>query len=357
MQYENGLATIGVCVFIASASVGAFFTFKEILCMKKKLISTVLCLVIILSFGRTVFANENVTVKLNGTTLDFDVQPQLIGGRTMVPMRKIFESLGAVVTWDENTSTVTAYNEFYLVKTAIDSNIMTVNGEERTLDVPPMEVNSRTLVPARFVAEAFNCDVRWDASTQTVYITSGKNDYSQVEKETTSINTNSSATTNNHYNTSNYSVFEKLKNAIIKKGEKTDIGYDYSYTEYYNDEPYGFSYSYDTSKDTISLFVLTSEDNNYYSVTISIEPSESDYAFCILNTPKYSVKSQMFGKFDTKNKKFEIIEYKNLDNYRIRETAVKLMGSLISLLDDKMQLDIGVSFADFGLYYDNLRNG
>ena len=65
----------------------------------------------------------------------------------------------------------------------------------------------------------------------------------------------------------------------------------------------------------------------------------------------------MFGKFDTKNKKFEIIEYKNLDNYRIRETAVKLMGSLMSLLDDKMQLDIGVSFADFGLYYDNLRNG
>lgn len=63
MQYENGLATIGVCVFIASASVGAFFTFKEILCMKKKLISTVLCLVIILSFGCTVFANENVTVK------------------------------------------------------------------------------------------------------------------------------------------------------------------------------------------------------------------------------------------------------------------------------------------------------
>ena len=60
---QIGLATIGVCVFIASASVGAFFTFKEILCMKKKLISTVLCLVIILSFGCTVFANENVTVK------------------------------------------------------------------------------------------------------------------------------------------------------------------------------------------------------------------------------------------------------------------------------------------------------
>ena len=57
------LATIGVCVFCASASVGAFFTFKEILCMKKKLILTVLCLVIILSLGCTVFANENVTVK------------------------------------------------------------------------------------------------------------------------------------------------------------------------------------------------------------------------------------------------------------------------------------------------------
>lgn len=41
-----------------------------------------------------VMAEEDIKVVLNGTELTFDVPPKLINDRTMVPMRKIFESLG-----------------------------------------------------------------------------------------------------------------------------------------------------------------------------------------------------------------------------------------------------------------------
>lgn len=148
----------------------------------KKILSIILSLVLLLSVSSVVYADNDITVKLDGKTLEFDVQPQLIGGRTMVPLRVIFESLGAVVEWDNDTSTVIAYNEFYFVKATIGNNTMIVNGKEKQMDVPPMTVNDRTLVPARFVAEAFNCNVEWDGNTKTVYITSGYNDYSKVEQ-------------------------------------------------------------------------------------------------------------------------------------------------------------------------------
>ena len=61
--------------------------------MKKRIQAVVMSLILIItmSVGSVVFAADNITVKLNGQTLSFDVPPQLINGRTMVPMRKIFE--------------------------------------------------------------------------------------------------------------------------------------------------------------------------------------------------------------------------------------------------------------------------
>ena len=120
--------------------------------------------------GGLAFAENNITVQLDGKTLNFDVQPQLIGGRTMVPLRTIFESLGATVDWNNDTKTVTAFNELYYVQATINDKNMKVNGETKTLDIPPLLVDGRTLVPARFVAEAFGAKVDWDAKTSTVYI-------------------------------------------------------------------------------------------------------------------------------------------------------------------------------------------
>lgn len=150
--------------------------------MKKLLLTIVLLLAFGLYTGVPVCAQKPVTVTVDGRVVNFDVQPRLIGGRTMVPLRAIFEELGATVEWDDKTQTVTAYNEVYIVKCTIDSNIMYINNEPKTIDVAPMVIDSRTLVPARFVAEAFNCNVDWNDSTFVVTITSNPIDYSNVEQ-------------------------------------------------------------------------------------------------------------------------------------------------------------------------------
>lgn len=121
--------------------------------------------------GGIAFAENNITVQLDGKTLNFDVQPQIIGGRTMVPLRTIFEALGATVDWNNDTKTVTAFNELYYVQATINDNNMKVNGETKILDIPPLLVNGRTFVPARFIAEAFGAKVDWDDRNKKVVIT------------------------------------------------------------------------------------------------------------------------------------------------------------------------------------------
>lgn len=119
----------------------------------------------------TTSANGAICVLINEIPVVFDVQPQIIDGRTMVPMRKIFESLGAVVTWDAATQSVTGKKDDIIINMSIDSKVMFKNGVPRNLDVPPTLIDSRTLVPVRAIAESFNCDVQWIAETQTVKIT------------------------------------------------------------------------------------------------------------------------------------------------------------------------------------------
>lgn len=148
----------------------------------QKIISFLLIVSMCIALVLPVSADNAISVYIDNKKVSFDVQPQLIGGRTMVPLRAIFEGLGATVQWDEKTRTVTAYNEATLVKATIDVNVMSVNGEERMLDVPPMLIDGRTLVPARFVAEAFGCNVQWEASTRSVYITTSEINYDSLEQ-------------------------------------------------------------------------------------------------------------------------------------------------------------------------------
>ena len=149
----------------------------------KKLLSLLLLLVMTMAMFVPGQAATNIKVYIDNEIVSFDIQPRLVGGRTMVPLRAIFEGLGATVDWNGDTQTVTAFNEVTIVTATIGQYTMTVNGTKKTMDVAPMVIDNRTLVPARFVAEAFDCDVRWDGSTQTVYITTKPLDYSKVEQD------------------------------------------------------------------------------------------------------------------------------------------------------------------------------
>lgn len=139
----------------------------------KRVAIILLALVTVVStLSMQVFAENEIKVLLDGQELIFDVPPQLIDNRTMVPMRKIFEAMGANVDWNGDTQTVTATKDDITVIMQIDNKVIKVNGENITLDVPPQLVDSRTLVPARAVAESLNAKVDWDGTTSTVYITS-----------------------------------------------------------------------------------------------------------------------------------------------------------------------------------------
>ena len=138
--------------------------------MKKRRLLLPLVVAALLCVGFPVFAAEPIQVVLDGSPLAFDVPPANIGGRAMVPMRVIFEALGASVEWDSASNTVTAIKEDTVVRASIGSAYIDVNGSSSTMDVAPLIWDGRTLVPVRFISEAFGCDVRWDGDTSTVYI-------------------------------------------------------------------------------------------------------------------------------------------------------------------------------------------
>lgn len=142
----------------------------------KKTIVILLSMMCMFAFGSiNAYANSGISVYLNETALSFDVQPQIINGRTMVPMRKIFESLGAFVTWDELSQTATAKKDDIIVNISINSKTLFKNGVPKTLDVAPALIEARTLVPVRAIAESFDCNVVWVEETQSVKISTSDN--------------------------------------------------------------------------------------------------------------------------------------------------------------------------------------
>lgn len=118
--------------------------------------------------------NNIISVYINGKKVGFDVEPQLINGRTMVPMRAIFEALDCEVEWDNDNQQITATKEnddvVATIIMQIDKNSMKVDEEEKVLDVAPVLADGRTLVPVRAISEALGVNVEWHNPIQAVDI-------------------------------------------------------------------------------------------------------------------------------------------------------------------------------------------
>lgn len=118
------------------------------------------------------------TITLDGKKVAADAEPEMVNNRTMVPVSAIVDALGGESSWDQNSRTATFVKGSDVVKVTIGSTTATVNGVKKTLDVVPylVKVNNsggaRTMVPLRFISEAFNYDVDWNNDTRTVIITS-----------------------------------------------------------------------------------------------------------------------------------------------------------------------------------------
>ena len=145
---------------------------KERIVFMRKLIKVLGSVLLITSImlSSVVFAKGDIKVAIDGKQVEFDVKPQLINSRTMVPLRAIFEALGAEVDWENDTQTIVATKDGVTIVSTIGNTKMYVDDIEKTMDVAPMLVDGRTLVPVRFVAEAFECEVFWSDSDYAVYI-------------------------------------------------------------------------------------------------------------------------------------------------------------------------------------------
>lgn len=115
-----------------------------------------------------------ISVTVDGAPVSFDTEPVMINDRTMVPMRAIFEALGAGVSWDDTSKTAVSTRGETTISVSADSNVMKVesNGavNEVQLDAPAVIIDGRTLVPVRAISEAFGTEVYWNAPMQRVEI-------------------------------------------------------------------------------------------------------------------------------------------------------------------------------------------
>ena len=161
----------------------------------KKLITLLLTITMVMGLVLPVAQADNsqITVTINDQQIQFDQPPVIIDGRTLVPLRAIFEGLGATVDWNDETQTVIATKiktggfvpTFFgglsmscpligkgaiTIKISVNDNKLYVNDNVVNLDVPAQIINDRTLVPVRAVSEAFACEVNWDEKNKAVKI-------------------------------------------------------------------------------------------------------------------------------------------------------------------------------------------
>ncbi|HYF76922.1 MAG TPA: stalk domain-containing protein [Symbiobacteriaceae bacterium] len=119
---------------------------------------------------QTAFAADPIRARLDGRELGLAVAPIIENSRTLFPMRDLLEALGASVSWDQTTRTVTSTLNDTTIMAQIGNTQASVNGKLVTLDVPPRIVEDRTLVPLRFFVENFGMSVSWENETRTVVI-------------------------------------------------------------------------------------------------------------------------------------------------------------------------------------------
>ena len=140
----------------------------------KKLLAVVMVMVLVISLlpAAVVNANVPITVTIDGQAVQFVGQgPVVVGGRTLVPARGVFELLGFVVAWDGAIQQVTLTSDSHVVVLTIGSATFTTNGVGHTLDAPAQVMAGSTMLPLRAVIESIGHSVGWDGATQTVLIT------------------------------------------------------------------------------------------------------------------------------------------------------------------------------------------
>lgn len=136
----------------------------------KNILGIVISIISIFLLNTVLASEQDVSVFYNNTEIGFDVKPIVENDRVLVPMRKIFEVIGAKVDWDVLSNTAYATKNEIEIAITIDNDIMLRNNETIVLDVMPRLIEDRTMIPLRAVSEAFGAEVNWNENEKIVNI-------------------------------------------------------------------------------------------------------------------------------------------------------------------------------------------
>lgn len=138
--------------------------------MKIKMLLATLLIFSTYSFSNNAEAANKVTIYVNEVQQSYSDKAIIENGSTLVPLRGIFEALGAEVTWNNSTWTIDATKGSIKIWLEIGSKVTKVNGKTVNIAAPARIVNGSTLVPLRFISEALGAEVLWDGPTMTINI-------------------------------------------------------------------------------------------------------------------------------------------------------------------------------------------
>jgi N-acetylmuramoyl-L-alanine amidase len=114
--------------------------------------------------------SPNLKIVLNNQPMSFTVAPCIENNRIMVPLREVFDAVGATVGWNNARQTATVDWGAKKIVLPVDSFEPTVNGSIWRTDVPIRKYRQTTMAPLRFVIEALGGTASWDPDSSTVYV-------------------------------------------------------------------------------------------------------------------------------------------------------------------------------------------
>jgi hypothetical protein len=136
---------------------------------KKKYISLLLVLMMILT-ANPAYANEEIKVYVDDTQIKFDASPMVRDGRLLVPFRPFAEALGANVSWNSKIQKVTVQKDDIIIELTVGSKSARMNEEIILLETVPIITNNRVFVPLRFVGDSLGAIVSWNEQSRTVTV-------------------------------------------------------------------------------------------------------------------------------------------------------------------------------------------
>ena len=114
---------------------------------------------------------QDINVSLNGNIIAFPNQkPVVVEGRTLIPLRGVFDNMGYAIDWDGETKTVTLTKDSNTITISIGQASYALNGESHAIDVPAQIINGSTMLPLRAIADATGAEVLWDGETKIATI-------------------------------------------------------------------------------------------------------------------------------------------------------------------------------------------